>query len=81
MQSETDLLAQWTGEELFAAGRAEADLRALHRRRGEFFMDVLRALRAGEGRKPPQNLTTDSEIGRVLNIAFDGQPQGHSRRR
>ena len=81
MQSETDLLAQWTGEELFAAGRASPEERALHRRRGEFFLDLLRALRSQAGRGCSQELKGESEISRLLSIAFASEPKPRKRRR
>lgn len=70
MASERELLAQWAGEELFAAGRAEEGLRPVHRQRGEFYsaaLDELRscttAPRAGQAEDP-------RPIGRLLAVAF-----------
>ena len=79
MQSETDLLAQWSGEELFAAGRADEELRALHRKRGEFFTDLLRGLRSSQPEREARELRERSEIGRVLDIAFRAHPRERGR--
>lgn len=69
MQSERDLLAQWAGEELFAAGRLGQDQAPLCRARGEFYVDLMRGASA-----LPQAAHEQTVIGRVLSHAFD-QPR------
>ena len=70
MQSDKDLLAQWTGEELFAAGRAANGERMLHRRRGEFFFDILNGLKEGARPAGATPIRIESEMGKLLNQAF-----------
>ena len=69
MQSERDLLAQWAGEELFAAGRLGQEQGPLCRARGEFYVEVMRGSTA-----LPQHTSEQTIIGRVLSHAF-GQPR------
>ena len=69
MQSERDLLAQWAGEELFAAGRLGEEQAPLCRARGEFYVDLMRGSSAVPPHAPEQTI-----IGRVLSQAF-GQPR------
>jgi len=42
MKSERDLIAEWAGEELYAAVRAPQDARATHSARSEFYLAILR---------------------------------------
>ena len=69
MQSERDLLAQWAGEELFAAGRLGQDRAPLCRARGEFYVELMRGASA-----VPQTTPEQTIIGRVLSQAFS-QPR------
>ena len=69
MQSDRDLLAQWAGEELFAAGRLGQDQAPLCRARGEFFIDLMRG-----APELPQAAGEATWIGRLLRHAFD-QPR------
>jgi hypothetical protein len=69
MQSERDLLAQWAGEELFAAGRIGEEQGPLCRARGEFYMDLMRSAPA-----QPQARHEQTIIGRLLSHAFE-QPR------
>ena len=66
MQSERDLLAQWAGEELFAAGRVGQEQGPLCRARGEFYLDLMRWAPAR-----PQENRERTIIGRLLTEAFD----------
>ncbi|MDP8913973.1 MAG: hypothetical protein M3N39_10415 [Pseudomonadota bacterium] len=70
MQSERDLLAQWAGEELFAAGRMGQDEGPLCRARGEFYMDLMRSAPA-----QPQASHEQTIIGRLLAHAFEQSPR------
>lgn len=69
MQSDRDLLAQWAGEELFAAGRIGQDQGQLCRARGEFYVDLMRGTSA-----LPQSDQQQTIIGRLLSHAFE-QPR------
>ena len=66
MQSERDLLAQWAGEELFAAGRIGQEQSPQCRARGEFYLDLMRWAPAQPQASPGQTI-----IGRLLSDAFD----------
>ncbi len=69
-KSDRDLLAEWAAEELFAAGRADEELRPLHRARGEFYFDALREM------PPPRTATLAAnggdglDMGRLLALVF-----------
>ncbi len=70
MPSEDDLLAQWAGEELFAAGRAGDGLQKIHRERGHFYRDALRQLRehpCSLGETPPP---IEHPVAHLLALAF-----------
>jgi hypothetical protein len=69
MQSERDLLAQWAGEELFAAGRLGQEQVPLCRARGEFYVDLMRWAPS-----QPQANHEQTIIGRLLSDAF-GRPR------
>ena len=69
MQSERDLLAQWAGEELFAAGRLGQEQAPLCRARGEFYVDLMRWAPA-----QPQASYERTIVGRLLSDAF-GRPR------
>ena len=70
MQSERDLLAQWAGEELFAAGRLGQEQGPLCRARGEFYVELMRGASA-----QPQASHEQTIIGRVLSHAFEQPPR------
>jgi hypothetical protein len=66
MQSDRDLLAQWAGEELFAAGRADQEQDLRRRAQGKFYLDLMRWAPA-----QPQAIHQPTIIGRLLSEAFD----------
>ena len=66
MQSDRDLLAQWAGEELFAAGRTGQDQSALCRARGQFYLEIMRSDPVLAESAPPE----PSIIGGLLSKAF-----------
>ena len=43
MKSDRDLIAEWTGEELYAALHRSHDVRLTHNARSEFYLAILRA--------------------------------------
>ena len=65
-QSDRDLLAQWAGEELFAAGRAEAGSRPVNRARGEFYVDLMQ----WDPTPPSPKSCEQTLIGDLLSEAF-----------
>jgi hypothetical protein len=66
MQSDRDLLAQWAGEELFAAGRVGQDQSGTCRARGQFYLELMRCDPALPEIAPPEQPI----IGRLLSEAF-----------